>query len=126
MGTQHSEKICVCDECGNTCNSKYDLTVHLEDHYKNRAFPCGHCTKGFHARRDLERHEVIHKSGRPFTCLYCEKGFSFTSSLKKHTRSQHQGSTEKTDRNIVKKIRTEESILEDLVRECELAMGPHV
>ena len=109
---RHGDKNLLCNICGKTFASKYDLQRHGKRHierpklhkcqfcyklfstqsecrthelfHKDKTFLCQDCGKKFYTKGLLIRHSVVHTKLTPFKCRHCSKEFSFAAARKQH------------------------------------------
>lgn len=85
--TTNSNKIFVCDICGETKTEKRRMREHLHVHIKS--FKC-ECGKLFGCEKALKSHKRIHEEFREmFECSFCPAIYSNIGTLKYHVKHYH-------------------------------------
>lgn len=79
-----------CKICEMHFSEETDLTEHINEKTRNRAFACCACGKKFRDNTQLMVHERIHTGEKPYECKECGKKFSINGNLSKHLRT-HTG-----------------------------------
>ncbi|XP_061393691.1 zinc finger protein 664-like [Musca vetustissima] len=84
------EKPYVCEICGNSFITSYDLKKHRYLHTGEKPYKCTVCPKTFRVSSKLKKHQRVHTGERPFKCTECGKGFTQEYNLSVHKRT-HTG-----------------------------------
>ena len=77
----------MCDECGNTFPSLFQLQQHIDDffHTSKETAVCFECGDVLETRDSFRMHLWIHQNFKPYKCKHC----NFTSTKKDHIFNQH-------------------------------------
>ncbi|XP_075150721.1 uncharacterized protein LOC142224821 [Haematobia irritans] len=81
------EKPYVCEVCGNSFLTSYDLKKHFYLHTGEKPYKCSICPKSFRVSSKLTKHRRVHSGDRPFKCAICGKGFTQEYNLSVHKRT---------------------------------------
>ena len=81
----------VCDTCGRSFPSNYDLKQHVRVKHEGFREKCELCDKTFSIKRYLQSHVKSEHEGIKINCETCGKGMKDKDSLKKHVKAIHEG-----------------------------------
>ncbi|KZC09926.1 Zinc finger protein 26, partial [Dufourea novaeangliae] len=83
---QHNKRF-ICDICGISKVSGYDLRLHKKKHNEEYVTHCDDCGKGFYTKQTLERHVLTHTGQKPFVCKICKTPYASAAYLGTHMKS---------------------------------------
>ena len=82
---------CMKTKCGKWFMRKWDLTLHLQKHDKEKHY-CDYegCEFWTNTSKSLNEHKKSHRDDCTHTCKECGKGFKYRSGLKRHRDKDHK------------------------------------
>ncbi len=125
---------CVCSICGQKCQGKWNLQLHMyktHDHIEQGLHHCRECKLIFNSKIRFEKHLACCKSSN-FECKNCLQKFSDYSSLKKHQGSHTClsficnlcGYKTREKRYLQKHLMTKHNQVEDGIFYCDICKKP--
>ena len=82
---------CMKPKCGKWFMRKWDLTLHLQKHDKEKHY-CNYegCEFWTNTSKSLNEHKKSHSDDHTHVCKICGKGFKYRSGLKRHRDNDHK------------------------------------
>ena len=82
---------CMKSKCGKWFMRKWDLTLHLQKHNKEKHY-CDYegCEFWTNTSKSLNEHKKSHSNDYTHICKECGKGFKYRSGLKRHRDNDHK------------------------------------
>lgn len=89
----HLDERFICNWCGKSLKSEYNLKTHLYLHTGETPYKCSFdgCSKAFRSKNTMARHQFTHTGKKQFKCNVdgCERLFLFKNDMNKHKRRVH-------------------------------------